>query len=396
MDFFKNLTVLSLEQATVLPYLTYRLAQDGMQVIRLEHPVYGDPNRLIGENVLGEERMNAYFLCINSGKQALTLNLGDPEGQKIFHSLIKNLKVDIFATNQLPRNYKKLGIDYESIKALKPDIIWLGVTGFGPDSNEAAYDPVLQARSGLMEMTGESKGDPQVLGIPLPDMGTSEHSYGLLMKALYFRQVTGKGSCINMSMFESSVSWLTVPITISTLLKKEITRRGNTHEFFCPVSVYKTSNGFIYLAVGNDRQWKSMVSQEMFKSLDKPKYEKNEGRIKDVENLNIGINKITKNYTTEELIDLFNSITLPVSKIKTIPEVVTDPLIERRLLFAEDPRTGTRITLPPPPNMTTYLEQSNRQLSFPPRFGEHNQEIYGQKLGYSDEELQGLKQNGII
>jgi len=396
MDFFKNLTVLSLEQATVLPYLTYRLAQDGMQVIRLEHPVYGDPNRLIGENVLGEERMNAYFLCINSGKQALTLNLGDPEGQKIFHSLIKNLKVDIFATNQLPRNYRKLGIDYESIKALKPDIIWLGITGFGPDSNEAAYDPVLQARSGLMEMTGESKGDPQVLGIPLPDMGTSEHSYGLLMKALYFRQVTGKGSCINMSMFESSVSWLTVPITISTLLKKEITRRGNTHEFFCPVSVYKTSNGFIYLAVGNDRQWKSMVSQDIFKSLDKPKYEKNEGRIKDVEDLNIGINKITKNYTTEELIDLFNSITLPVSKIKTIPEVVTDPLIELRLLFAEDPRTGTRITLPPPPNMTTYLEQSNRQLSFPPRFGEHNQEIYGQKLGYSDEELQGLKQNGII
>jgi formyl-CoA transferase len=396
MDFFKNLTVLSLEQATVLPYLTYRLAQDGMQVIRLEHPVYGDPNRLIGENVLGEERMNAYFLCINSGKQALTLNLGDPEGQKIFHSLIKNLKVDIFATNQLPKNYKKLGIDYESIKALKSDIIWLGVTGFGPDSNEAAYDPVLQARSGLMEMTGESKGDPQVLGIPLPDMGTSEHSYGLLMKALYFRQVTGKGSCINMSMFESSVSWLTVPITISTFLKKEITRRGNTHEFFCPVSVYKTNNGFIYLAVGNDRQWKSMVSQDVFKSLDKPEYEKNEGRIKDVENLNIGINKITKNYTTEELIDLFNSITLPVSKIKTIPEVVADPLVERRLLFAEDPRTGNKITLPPPPNMTTYLEQSNRQLSFPPRFGEHNQEIYGQKLGYSDEELQSLKQNGII
>jgi len=396
MDFFKNLTVLSLEQATVLPYLTYRLAQDGMQVIRLEHPVYGDPNRLIGENALGEERMNAYFLCINSGKQALTLNLGDPEGQKIFHSLIKDLKVDIFATNQLPRNYKKLGIDYESIKALKPDIIWLGVTGFGPDSNEAAYDPVLQARSGLMEMTGESKGDPQVLGIPLPDMGTSEHSYGLLMKALYFRQVTGKGSCINMSMFESSVSWLTVPITISTLLKKEITRRGNTHEFFCPVSVYKTSNGFIYLAVGNDRQWKSMVSQEIFKSLDKPEYEKNEGRIKDVENLNIGINKITKNYTTEELIDLFNSITLPVSKIKTISEVVADPLVEQRLLFAEDPRTEIRITLSPPPNMTTYLEQSKRQLSFPPRFGEHNQEIYGQKLGYSDEELQSLKQNGII
>ena len=132
MNLFESLTVLSLEQATVLPYLTYRLAHDGIQVIRIEHPVYGDPNRMVGENVLGEERMNTYFLCINAGKKALTLNLADSEGQKIFQSLIQKLQVDIFATNQLPKNYKKLGIDYESLKAIKSDIIWLGVTGFGP------------------------------------------------------------------------------------------------------------------------------------------------------------------------------------------------------------------------------------------------------------------------
>ncbi|MBW1732946.1 MAG: CoA transferase [Deltaproteobacteria bacterium] len=395
MDLFKNITILALEQATVLPYLTYRLAQDGMKVIRLEHPVYGDPNRMIGDNVLGEERMNAYFLCINAGKKALTLNLADAEGRNIFHSLIKELNVDIFATNQLPRNYEKLGIDYNTLKALKPDIIWLGVTGFGPDSNEAAYDPILQARSGMMELTGEADGDPQVVGVPLPDMGTSEHSYGLLMKALFKRQVTGEGSCINMSMFESSVSWMTVPITLSTLLDKEITRRGNTHEFFCPVSVYRTSNGYVYMAVGNDRQWKSMVSQEMFKSLDRPEYEKNAGRIKDVENLNRSINEITRNYTSEELIELFNSLTLPISKIKTIPEVVADPLVERRLLFSQDPVTQTRITLPPPPNMTSFLEELGRELPFPPRFGEHNREIYG-ALGYSDQELDDLKERGVI
>ncbi len=395
MDLFKDITILSLEQATVLPYLTYRLAQDGMQVIRLEHPIYGDPNRMIGENVLGEERMNAYFLCINAGKKALTLNLADPEGQKIFHSLIKELNVDIFATNQLPRNYQKLGIDYDTLKTLKSDIIWLGVTGFGPDSNEAAYDPILQARSGMMEMTGEADGDPQVVGIPLPDMGTSEHSYGLLMKALFKRQATGEGSCINMSMFESSVSWMTVPITLSTLLKKEIMRRGNTHEFFCPVSVYRTSNGFVYMAVGNDRQWKSMVSQEMFKTLDRPEYEKNAGRIGDVEDLNRSINEITKNYTSEELIHLFNSLTLPISKIKTILDVIADPLVERSLLSSQDPVTNTDIILPPPPNMTPFLEEAGRQLSFPPRFGEHNQEIYG-NLGYSDQELDDLKEKGIV
>lgn len=396
MELFENLTILSLEQATVLPYLTYRLAQDGVNIIRLEHPVYGDPNRMIGENILSEERMNAYYLCINAGKKDLTLNLAEEEGQKIFHALIRELKVDIFATNQLPRNYQKLGIDYDTLKSLRSDIIWLGITGFGPDSNEAAYDPILQARSGLMELTGEGDGDPQVLGIPLPDMGTSEHAYGLVMKALFKRQATGEGSRIDMAMFESTVSWLTVPITLTDSLGKTITRRGNTHEFFCPVSVYQTSNGFVYLAVGNDRQWKTMISQDMFKSLDKPEYEKNAGRIGDVENLNAAINEITRNYTSEELIELFTSITVPISKINTVAEVVSDPVVEKRLLHAQDPVSGTRITLAPPPNMTPFLTESQQQLSFPPRFGENNQQIYGGMLGYSDDELARLKEKGII
>jgi formyl-CoA transferase len=358
--------------------------------------VYGDPNRLIGQNVLGEERMNSYYLCINAGKKALTLNLAEAEGQKLFHALIEKFNVDIFATNQLPRNYWKLGIDYESLKSIKSDIIWLGVTGFGPDSNEGAYDPILQARSGLMELTGEPASDPQVIGIPLPDMGTSEHAYGLLMKALYKRQATGEGSCINLSMFESSVSWLTVPITFTASFDQMITRRGNTHEFFAPVSVYQSKNGYVYLAVGNDRQWKSVVAQEMFASLDKPAYEKNAGRIEDVNNLNQAINAITQNYTSEELIELFTSITVPISKIKNIEEVISDPLVECRLLFSADPVSGKQITLAPPPNMTPFLELSDRRLSFPPRFGEQNAEIYGQKLGYSEDELSSLSERGII
>jgi crotonobetainyl-CoA:carnitine CoA-transferase CaiB-like acyl-CoA transferase len=396
MDLFSTITVLSLEQATVLPYLTFRLAQDGMRVYRLEHPVYGDPNRMIGENVLGEDRMNAYFLCINAGKKGLTLDLAAPEGRELFHSMIRKLKVDIFATNQLPKNYRKLGIDYESLKAVKPDIIWLGMTGFGPDSNEAAYDPILQARSGLMDLTGEAQGDPQVMGVPLPDMGCSVHGYGALMKALFERQATGKGSCIHLSMFESSVSWLTVPITISTTFGKKITRRGNTHEFFCPVSVYKTANGFVYVAVGNDRQWKSMVSEPVFAALDKPQYEKNAGRIQDVENLNRGINEITARHTSEELIDLFNRITVPISKIKIIPEVVKDPLVEKRLLYSRDPKTGLRLTLAPPPVTSAHLDAGGRELPFPPRFGEHNQELYGKTLGYSEAQLAALQEKKVI
>ena len=396
MDFLKNITVLSLEQATVVPYLTYRLAQDGMDVIRLEHPVYGDPNRMIGENVLGEKRMNAYYLCINAGKKALTLNLADPDGQHIFDRLIQEMDVDIFITNQLPKNYQKLGVDFERLKEIKKDIIWLGVTGFGPHSNEGAYDPILQARSGLMDLTGQPDGDPQVLGIPLPDMGTSEHAYGLIMKALLKRQYTGEGSRIDLSMFESSVSWLTVPITLTASFGKKITRRGNTHEFFCPVSVYQTRNGFIYLAVGNDRQWKALVSQAAFKKLDKPEYEKNAGRIEDVDNLNDAMNAITNQMQSEDLMDLLHSITVPVSKIKSLEDVIQDPLVSQKLLSAKDPITSQRITLAPPPIVTSHLENSDGELSFPPRFGQHNKEIYTQGLGYGDKEIEGFKNRGVI
>ncbi len=395
MEVFKEITMLSLEQATVLPYLSYRLAMDGVRVIRLEHPVYGDPNRMIGENRLGEERMNTYFMAINAGKKDLTLNLGTPEGQQILKELIVKFNVDIFATNQLPRNYDKLGIDYETLKAVKPDIIWMGLTGFGPDSNEAAYDPILQARSGLMELTGNAGEDPQVLGIPLPDMGTSEHAYGLIMKALFKRAKTGQGERIDVSMFMSTTSWLAVPITLTKSFNNKISRRGNTHEFFAPVSVYETKDGYVYIAVGNDRQWISFTQLPGFEKLAKPEYEKNKGRIEDVKDLNIRINECTRTKTTGELIDICNKATIAISRVNTIEDVLEDAYVKNALLSAKDPITGTQIWMAPPPFMTPFLKESNKQMTFPPRFGEHNSDFYGQ-LGYTPEKLKELKEKEII
>jgi crotonobetainyl-CoA:carnitine CoA-transferase CaiB-like acyl-CoA transferase len=392
----KEVKVLSLEQATVVPYLTYRLAQDGMQVIRMEHPIYGDPNRLIGDRVIDEDRMNAYFLCINSGKKAITLNLAEKEGQQLLKSLITKLDIDIFVTNQLPKNYKKLGIDYDRLKSVKSDIIWMGITGFGPDSNEAAYDPILQSRSGLLELTGEPDAPPQTIGVPLPDMGTSEHGYGLLMKALLKREMEGTGSEINLSMFESSVSWLTVPIALSASFGKHITRKGNTHEFFCPVRVYETADGFIYLAVGNDKQWRAMVSQPAFLALDRPEYGTNNGRAKDAKNLHAAINAITGKLNSKDLIELFNSIQVPVSKINTIQEVLEEPIVKQKSLHSEDPVSKLALTLVPPPHETSFLKECGGHLSFPPRFGEHNKAIYCDVLGYTAQELATLREKGVI
>lgn len=395
-EIFKNVTILSLEQAMVLPYLTYRLSLDGANVIRMEHPVYGDPNRRVGENRLNEDRMYTYFLAINCNKKAITLDLGTPEAQGIFRRLITELNVDIFATNQLPRNYKKLGIDYETIKTIRGDIIWLGLTGFGPESNEPAYDPILQARGGLMELTGDKNGPPYVLGVPLPDMGASEHAYGLIMKALYKRAVTGEGSRIDLSMFQSTVSWLTVPITQSKSFNKKITRSGNTHEFFAPVSVYKTKDGYVYVAIGNDIQWERMLKISGFESLERPDYARNEGRIKDVDNLNSAIEEVTVRYGTDELIALFTNATIPISKVNTIEEVMEDKYVKDEILSSVDKKTGTTIYLAPLPVTTSYVKSLGRRLPFPPRFGEHNQEVYGDTLGLTKERLEEFKTKGII
>ena len=197
-------------------------------------------------------------------------------------------------------------------------------------------------------------------------------------------------------MFESTVSWLTQAITHTVTFKKKVSRRGNTHEFFSPVSVYETKNGYAYIALGNDRQWETMTKIPGFESLCRKEYERNAGRIADVENLNQAINTITKKLTTEELINIFNKATIPISKVNSIEEVVEDPLVKPNLIRSKDPKTGLEITVAPPPFMTPYLKSTHRTLSFPPRFGEHNEEIYSGLLGYSAAQMKEFKEKNII
>jgi crotonobetainyl-CoA:carnitine CoA-transferase CaiB-like acyl-CoA transferase len=395
-ELLAEITVLSMEQATVLPYLTYRLAAEGMEVIRVEHPEHPDPNRFVGADVLGEKGMDSYFLPNNAGKKAITLNLASEEGKAVFRDLITELDVDVFACNQLPRNYAKLGIGYEQLRAVKEDIIWVGMTGFGPDSNEAAYDPILQARAGIMDLTGERDGAPQVFGLPMADLGASEQGYGQIMKALYIREATGKGSRVDISMFQSLVSWEVNPIMLTKSFGARIRRRGNTHEFFAPASVYETKDGYAYIAVGNDRQWQAMTELPGFESLYREERQTNAGRIADVVRLNQEINEITRTRSTEDLIELLRSITVPISTVNRIEDVIEDPYVKDKLITATDPRTGTEVFLPPTPVITPYLESAGMKMSFPPRLGEHNQEIYGDALGYDEQRISELHEGGVI
>lgn len=392
MNSFSHLTILSIEQATTLPYLTLHLAQEGMRVIRVENPPRGDPNRWVGANVLGEEGMNAYFLPNNAGKEAITLNLACDEGKQILHALIEKVPIDIFATNQRPKDYAKLGIDYEMLREYKPNLIWIGITGFGPDSNEAAYDPVMQARAGFMDLTGERDGTPLVFGLPMVDLGAGEHAYGQVMRALYLRERTGEGSRVDLSMFQSAISWMVSPVMLTKSFGQSVGRRGNTHQFFAPVSVYPTRDGFVYVAVGNDKQWEAIVATKEFASLARGEYARNTGRIAAVKTLNDAISDITPSKTTQEWIEFFGALGVPVSRVNPIRDVIEDEFVRGKMVTARDARTGTTVHLPPPVVETEFLRQQNRSMKFPPRLGEHNEEIYG-TLGYN---VRRLKEHGVI
>lgn len=384
--FLKDMTVLSVEQAAALPYCTWRLAVEGANVVRIE-PLWGDPNRKVGKKIIEEEGMNAYFMSINSGKKAISLNLGDPQGQEILGNLIDKLNVDVFSCNQLPGNYIKLGIDYERIKSIKNDIIWVEISGFGPEKSEPAYDPMIQAYSGIMDTNGEPNTPPLRFGVSIVDIEAGNQAYSEIMKALFLREKTGKGTRIDISMLDCAMSLLSLHVPLVSLGIK-VPKTGNFHANFTPVGVYKTTDGYISIAVGNETQWKSMIEFPDFEALNKPEYSTNNSRTANVDQLNDDINSVLNTKHTSEILQMFKKVKIPVSEVNTIKDVLEDSYLSSKLLYTKDAKTNLEVTLAPPP----VKPISKIDLSFPPRFGEHNKEIYT-SLGY---DVVDLKKKGLI
>jgi len=296
----------------------------------------------------------------------------------------------VFACNQRTRSYARLGIEPQRLLAVKSDLIWLGITGFGPDHDEAAYDPILQARAGFMELTGDAGGPPTVFGLPMVDLGAAEHGYSEVVKALYRRATTGEGARIDVSMLRSAVSWMVAPIALSSSLGERVARKGNRHQFFAPVAVHRTRDGHVYLAVGNDQQWAALTALPRFAGLGRPEYAANAGRIADVDGLDRALADCFADLGTGEALESLRRAGVPVSRVSTLADVVADPLVAERLMQVTDPRSGLRIALPAPP------VGEPPALSFPPRLGEHNEKIYGEALGLAPERLAELRRRQIV
>ncbi len=394
--------VLSVEQALSMSYATLRMVHLGYRVIRVEQtPVdgrasRGDPNRSIGRPVAGADR-HSYFVAPNAGKEAISLNLKEEEGRALLRRLIRELEVDIFCTNTLPMRHHALGMDYETLSAERPELIWCGISAMGLDHPKVpGYDPVLQALCGYMDLTGDADGPPQQCGLPIVDLKAGDEAFTQVMIALMERAETGRGKAIDISMARVAVSWLHtfLPMLDMGSPPDELRRSGNEHRQFIPVNAYPSSDGFVYVAIGSDAQWARLVREPVFASLDQERFAGNEGRRTHKVELHSLIGSITARHTAAASAAVFRRSAIPHAPITPVEGVMTLPFVRDSLLRTVAP-DGQTVRLPPAAVSTPHLESIDGCLPFSPDYGEHTAAVLGE-AGLDVATSADLRQRGIV
>lgn len=393
----KHRTILSMEQALSLPYATLRFAQLGWRVIRIESTpgggLPGDPNRYIGVRVVDDDR-RSYFVAPNVGKESIALNLKNPAGQALLRRLIRELDVDIFCCNTVPRRYEQLGIDYETLRSVKPDLIWAGISAMGPAYPDApGYDPVIQAMAGYMELTGDPAGPPTLSGVPLVDLKAGDEVYANVMLALAERAETGRGMRIDVSMLQAAASWLitTLPLLDFDCRPDEITRSGNAHRKFIPTNVYPTADGFIYIAIGSDVQWKRLSEIALFAGVANAVRSTNEGRHQERNAIQRDMTAATRRCDTAELSEKLRQATIPHAPIHDIPQVRSMEAIKSKLTTTRTP--DDRLVRMQP--MAVDVAGAPSEYRFAPKYGQDTRAVL-HSAGCSDEEITRLACEGVI
>jgi len=395
----KTGVILSMEQALSMTYATLRFAHLGWRVIKLEATpqasggLPGDPNRYIGSVVAGEGR-RSYFVGPNVGKESIALNLKTEEGRDILGRLIRELGVDVFCCNTLPARYAELGIDYEALRSIKPDLIWAGISAMGPDHPDVAgYDPAIQAMVGYMEVTGPRDGPPTLSGIPLVDLKAGDEVFANVWMALAKRAMSGEGSRIDVSMMQAAASWLitVLPLVDFDCHYSEITRCGNEHRKFVPTNAYPTRDGAVLLAIGSDALWRRLTEIPKFNAVAKPERATNEGRLQDRVAIHGDIAAVTREYDSATIIADLRQAKIPHAPIHTVPQAMELPPIASKLTATTTP-DGRRVRLPP---MAVDHAGAKSEFSFPPRYGEQTVPIL-REIGFRESEIERMQAARVI
>jgi len=398
-----GIQILDLTRILAGPFATMRLGDMGARVIKVEMPGQGDDTRIFGPPFVEGE--SAYYLSINRNKKSITLNLRSEKGKEVLSKLIE--ASDLIIENFRPGTLERLGFSYDRIQEINPRIVYCAISGYGhtgPRSTDPSYDLVIQAESGLMDITGVPDGPPTKVGISLADVVGGMTAVEGVLLALLHRGKTGKGQKVDISLLDSMLSLFTYQTQNYFATGQAPQRRGNLHPTITPYESFTTQDGHLILAVGNDGQWRAFCQMVKSSTRDSDgslaatlvdeRFSTNASRVEHREELHDLLAPLLLSRTTDEWLEMLTAAGVPCSRINRVSDVLESELLRAREMVQEvdHPKAG-RIRMV---GIPVKLSDSPGEIKLPPpMLGEHTEEILTE-LGYSAGETQQMRNEGVV
>jgi crotonobetainyl-CoA:carnitine CoA-transferase CaiB-like acyl-CoA transferase len=394
LPFLSGVRVLDLSSSIAAPYATMLLGDLGAEIIKLERRTTGDDSRAWGPPFLNGESL--WFLSVNRGKQSVTLDFTTAEGLEVLHKLVK--RCDVVVVNVGPRVQRKLGIDYATLKAIRPDLVFVSITGFGltgARADTAAYDLIAEGYSGIMDVTGELDGPAQKVGAPAADLLAGMDAAMGVLAALIDRMNTGRGHQVDISMVESMARLLT-PRIVTYLGSGEVPRRsGGTDSVIAIYQSFDTADLPMTLGLGNDGIWKRFwdcVGDPDFGS--RPEYKSNslrhERRAEIVAHIGLILTKEPRDYWLE----LLSQSRVPAGPINGIDELVEDEELKKRGFLYCMERDGA--TIPQVGLGIRFDDEPAAPSVAPPLLGADTDDVLSGVLGLTARDIRQLRERSVI
>lgn len=391
----KGYRILDLSRILAGPYCTMILGDQGAEVIKVERPGIGDDTRTWGPPFAGGE--SAYYLCCNRNKKSIVIDLKKHEGLDVVRELAG--VSDVFVENFTPGLTKRFGLDYKTLHKLNPRLVYTSITAYGQDGpycDRPGYDMVLSAVGGLMWITGEREGNPCKVGVAITDVLTGVYASGAITSALLWRERSGRGQYLDISLLDVQVSGLANIASNYLVAGREAMRWGTAHESIIPYQVFHTKDRPIAIAVANQKLWVNfckLIGKEDW--LDDPRFESNPMRVENREVLLPLVDELFAQKTCDEWMELLVGAAIPCGPVNNMQHLFADPQVRHRDMIAEvpHPTIGTlRLTGIP----IKFSETPGTIRLHPPLLGEHTDEVLADTLGYSADQIEVLKAQGAI
>ncbi len=401
-----HLTILDLSRVLAGPWCTQLLADLGATVIKIERPGAGDDTRAWGppylKDLAGRDTSEAaYYLSCNRGKLSVAVDFTTPEGRQIVQDLAR--RSDVLVENYKVGGLQKYGLDYATLAALNPRLVYASITGFGQDgpyADRAGYDFIIQGMAGFMSVTGERDdmpgGGPQKAGIAISDLMTGMYATVAIQAALAHRDRTGEGQWVDTCLFDSAVAMMAVMNLNYLVTGKAPGRAGNAHQNIVPYQVFACADGHVILAVGNDSQFAKfceVVARPEWAT--DVRFAQNAERVRNRAILVPLIAEVMLTRTQRAWLDALELPGVPCGPINRLDQVFADPQLAAR---------GLRMDLPHPlagsvPQVGTPIKFSATMPDYerpPPLLGEHTAQVLRERLAFDDAAIAALAARGVI